>query len=92
MTNQTTTAGSTISALPKMQEQMMGAAGGGQMMGSGKRTLRQDIHVKWNKFTEQEVGNFKSNDDLVTHLVARYGLTRDTAQHDADTLRAGRDI
>ncbi len=86
MTNQTTTAGSNMSATPKTQEQTMGAAGG------GKQALLKDIHVKWNKFSEQEVGNFKNNDDLVTQLVARYGLTTDAAQHDADTLRAGRNI
>lgn len=59
---------------------------------AAKPTLAADIRVKWSKFTEQEVKDLKSNDDLVNQLVAKYGLEKAVAQRDADTMRAGRDI
>ena len=92
MTTQSTT-GSNASALPKMQEQ--NASTVTQAQGSpanDKKALLQEIHVKWNKFSQQEVGALKSNDDLVNQLVSRYGLAKNVAQQDADTLRAGRNI
>ena len=57
-----------------------------------KRTLLSDIRVKWGKFSDQELKDLKSNDDLVSQLVAKYGLDKATAQRDVDTLRAGRDV
>ncbi len=59
---------------------------------AARQTLLSDIRVKWNKFTEQEVKDLKTNDDLVTQLVAKYGLEKAAAQRDADTMRAGRNI
>lgn len=59
---------------------------------SRKGNLLQDIRVKWGKFSEQELDALKSNDDLVTQLVAKYGLAKDAAQRDADAMRKGRDI
>jgi hypothetical protein len=55
-----------------------------------EKVLLQDVHVKWGKFSEQELGDLKNNDDLVTQLVAKYGLTTDAAQRDADAVRNGR--
>jgi hypothetical protein len=57
-----------------------------------KKLLLQDIRVKWGKFSEQELGDLKSNDDLVTQLVAKYRLEKDAAQRDADTMLKGRHI
>lgn len=57
-----------------------------------KKLLLQDIRVKWGKFSEQELGDLKSNDDLVTQLVAKYGLEKDAAQRDADAMLKGRKI
>ncbi len=57
-----------------------------------RQALLGDIRLKWGKFTDQELRELKSNDDLVTLLVARYGLEKATAQRDADSLRAGRNI
>lgn len=79
-----TAAASTTPVLPKMQEQTQGPA--------NKQKLLKDIRVKWAKFTEQEVNNLKSNDDLVSQVVAKYGLDKAQVQRDADVLRAGRDI
>jgi hypothetical protein len=79
MTNQPTNAnvGASTGA-PKMQEQ--------------KQALLKDIRVKWGKFTELELSGLKNNDDLVSHVVAKYGLEKAQAQRDVDTLRAGRNI
>jgi hypothetical protein len=57
-----------------------------------RKVLLQEIRVKWGKFSEQELAGLKSNDELVTQLAAKYGLTRDAAQRDADAMRKGRDI
>jgi hypothetical protein len=67
-----------------MQEQTQGA--------DIKQALLKDIHVKWGKFTDQELGGLKNNDDLVTQVVAKYGLDKAQAQRDVDMLRAGRNI
>jgi hypothetical protein len=85
MTNQPTNAnvGASTGA-PKMQEQTQGA--------DTKQALLKDIRVKWGKFTDQELSGLKNNDDLVTHVVSKYGLEKAQAQRDVDTLRAGRNI
>lgn len=57
-----------------------------------KKVLLQDIRVKWGKFSEQELNDLTGNDDLVTQLVAKYGLTKEVAQRDADAVRNGRNI
>ena len=57
-----------------------------------RKLLLQEIRVKWGKFSDQELDALKSNDDLVAQLIAKYGLTRDAAQRDADAMRNGRDI
>ena len=57
-----------------------------------RKALLQEIRVKWGKFSEQELTELKSNDDLVTQLVAKYGLSKEAAQRDADSMRKGRDI
>jgi len=57
-----------------------------------KQALLKDIRVKWGKFSEQEVSAFKDNDDLVSHVVAKYGMEKSQAQREVDQLRAGRNI
>ena len=85
MTNQPTNAkpGASTGA-PKMQEQTHGT--------DTKQKLMKDIKVKWGKFTELELSGLKNNDDLVSHVVAKYGLEKAQAQRKVDTLRAGRNI
>jgi hypothetical protein len=70
----------------------VGASTGAPKMQELKQALLKDIRVKWGKFTELELSGLKNNDDLVTQLVAKYGLAKDVAQRDVDTLRAGRNI
>jgi hypothetical protein len=53
-------------------------------------TLRSEIGDKWGKFTTQELADLKNNDDLVSALVAKYGLEKDAATRDAATVVQGR--
>ena len=57
-----------------------------------RKSLLGDIRLKWGKFTDQELKNLTSNDDLVSQLVGKYGMDRAKAQLDVDVLCAGRNI
>ena len=85
MSNQPTNAGTGAgNDSSKMQAQIQGA--------DAKRALLKDIRVKWGKFTDQELNGLKDNEDLVSHVIAKYGLDKAQAQRDVDALRAGRNI
>jgi hypothetical protein len=47
-----------------------------------KKAVLTEIRTKWGKFSEQELSALKSNDDLVTQLVAKYNLDRPQAQRE----------
>jgi hypothetical protein len=85
MTDQPNTTAAAMPAAPTVAAASAQAA-------NDKKLLLQDIRVKWGKFTEQELGDLKSNDDLVTQLAARYGLEKDAAQRDVDAMLKGRNI
>jgi hypothetical protein len=51
-----------------------------------------EIEVKWNKFSKHDLSALKNKDDLVTQVVAKYGLEKATAQLDVDALLKGRAI
>ncbi len=55
-----------------------------------RKQLRADIGGKWGKFSEQELADLKDNDDLVSHLVSKYGLEKETATRDAAAIVQGR--
>lgn len=84
MTNQPNTTAAAMPAAPTVAQQDEAA--------NARKLLQKDIHVKWGKFSEQEIGEIKSNDDLVTQLVARYGLAKDAAQRDAEAVLKGRSL
>jgi hypothetical protein len=54
--------------------------------------IRKDIKAKWDKFSEHELTSLKNKDDLVTQVVAKYGLEKVQAQRDVDALLKGRQI
>ena len=80
MTDQPSTATTSAAALIRMQDHPAVA----------KRALRNDIRGKWGKFTEQELTDLRDSDDLVSQLVAKYGLDKEAAQRDAVALVNGR--
>ena len=54
--------------------------------------MRSEIQVKWSKFSSREIAALKNKDDLVTQVVAKYGLEKSVAQRDVDALMKGRHI
>jgi hypothetical protein len=78
MTDQPSTATPNATAPTPMQEK------------AEARMLRAEIGNKWGKFTTQELADLKDNDDLVTQLVAKYGLDKDAASRDAAAIVKGR--
>ena len=57
-----------------------------------RQIVLKEIGAKWNKFSEQELSAFKNKDDVVTQVVAKYGLDKAQVQRDVDTLMKGRHI
>ena len=57
-----------------------------------KRGILNDIRAKWGKFSEDDLGRLRSNDDLVTEIASRYNIDRAQAQSDVDDMMRGRQI
>ena len=57
-----------------------------------RQIVLKEIGAKWNKFSEQELSAFKNKDEVVTQVVAKYGLDKAQAQRDVDALMKGRHI
>lgn len=57
-----------------------------------KQIVLKEIGSKWSKFSEQELSALKNKDDLVSQVVAKYGLEKSQAQRDVDALMKGRQI
>jgi hypothetical protein len=57
-----------------------------------KQIVLREIEVKWNRFSRHELSALKNKDDLVTQVVAKYGLEKAAAQRDVDALLKGRAI
>jgi hypothetical protein len=60
--------------------------------GDAKQILLKDISAKWGKFSEQELGELKSKDELVSQVVAKYSIDKAQAQRDVDAVMKGRQI
>ena len=57
-----------------------------------RQIVLKEIGAKWNKFSEQDLSSLKNTDDVVTQVVAKYGLDKAQAQRDVDALIKGRHI
>jgi hypothetical protein len=55
-----------------------------------KILLRLDVGMRWDKFSTREIIDLKDDDDLVTRLVAKYGLQKEAATRDAEAVVRGR--
>ncbi|MBL8895517.1 MAG: hypothetical protein JNJ53_13000 [Rhizobiales bacterium] len=55
-----------------------------------KAMIGKDIRAKWDKFSDQDVSSFKSKDELVTQVVAKYGTEKGQALREVDTVLNGR--
>ncbi len=50
----------------------------------------KEIHVKWDKISEQEASGMKLTNDLITQVQAKYSLSADQAQRDVNAWANGR--
>jgi hypothetical protein len=57
-----------------------------------KKGILNDIRAKWGKFSEDDLGSLRSNDDLVSEIATRYNIDRAQAQCDVDEMMQGRQI
>jgi hypothetical protein len=57
-----------------------------------RQIVLEEIGVKWNKFSEQDLSACKNKDDAVTQVASKYGIDKAQAQRDVDTLMKGRHI
>ena len=57
-----------------------------------KQIVLKDIGAKWDKFSAQDLSAINGRDDLVTQVVAKYGLDKAQAQRDVDAVLQGRPI
>jgi hypothetical protein len=57
-----------------------------------KAILLTEIGAKWNKLSKQDLSALKGREDLVTQVVAKYGLEKRQAQKAVDGLLKGRVI
>jgi hypothetical protein len=55
-----------------------------------RKIIVDEIHVRWEKFSENELAALKGKDDLVTQVQSRYSLDKAQAQKDVDALLKGR--
>ena len=54
--------------------------------------IRKDVRAKWDKILDQELMAIESRDDLVSQVVAKYGLEKPQVQRDVDALLKGREF
>ena len=57
-----------------------------------KLAVMKDIRAKWSHFSEQDVTALKGKADLVSQVVAKYGLEQSQAQREVDAVLKGRQI
>ena len=56
----------------------------------GRAIILKEIRAKWNKLEDADLSALKNRDDVVSQLVAKYGLEKANAQRDVDSLLRGR--
>ena len=57
-----------------------------------RQIVLKEIGAKWNKFSERDLSALENKDDVVTQVVAKYGLDKAQAQRDVDALMRDRHI
>lgn len=57
---------------------------------SSPKISAREIHVKWDKISEQDASGVKLASDLVTQVQAKYALSADQAQRDVNAWTNGR--
>ncbi|MGA9601363.1 MAG: hypothetical protein WBS22_14135 [Methylocystis sp.] len=68
------------------------AAGKQPAANEGRAIILKEIRAKWSKFEEADLSALKNRDDVVSQVVAKYGLEKANVQRDVDSLLKGRHI
>lgn len=55
-----------------------------------RKVLLVDIGVKWSKFSEQELAELASVNDLVRRVIQKYDMDAGYARRDVDAVLKGR--
>ena len=58
----------------------------------GRAIILKEIKAKWSKFEEADLSALKNRDDVVSQVVAKYGLEKANVQRDVDSLLKGRHL
>ena len=61
-----------------------------QNTAQNKDAVLKEICAKWSKFSQTDVSALKGKDDLVSQVVAKYGVPQIQAQNEVDALLKGR--
>lgn len=56
------------------------------------QAVSKEICAKWSKVSEQDVSTLKGKADLVSQVVAKYGVPQVQAQNEVDALLKGRQV
>ncbi len=57
-----------------------------------KQAVLKEICAKWSKLSEQDASALKGKADLVSQVVAKYGIPQIQAQSEVDALLKGRQL
>jgi hypothetical protein len=79
-----------INSSPSATPQNSNTAVKSELVTEANQTVRKEIRTKWDKFSENDLSALKDKDDLVTQVVAKYGLDKAHAQRDVDAVLKGR--
>ena len=63
-----------------------------QQTAEARQALHDDIHARWSRLTDREIGDLHDADDLATQVAAKYGLDQAKAQSDVAAVLKGRAI
>jgi hypothetical protein len=51
-----------------------------------RQIVLKEIGAKWNKFSEQDLSALKNKDDVVTQVVAKYGIDTETDRRNSRVI------
>jgi hypothetical protein len=59
---------------------------------SHRQHILSEIGARWRRISRQELASLATNDQLVAQIVDNYGIDKDVAQREVDTLMNGRNL
>jgi hypothetical protein len=65
---------------------------GARAQDSDRNDLLNAIGARWSKFSKRDLSALETNEDLVSQVVAKYGITTNAAQRDVDAMMDGRSL